>query len=410
MPSSEVTLLWTVLVGTLLFFVLAGTIVALVVLSQRSRLREQRRRLEELKAEVDERRKAQEELAASEMRYRSLVENTHGMYCILDGSFRVIYASPNMSESLGLVEEGIVGRSFLEVVDPRDRKRVSGFFTDCISRGVVDASSTFRLPIKAEGTLWVEQSIRIKRDEGGNVTELRSVLRDVTERRQSETSLRAFSNKIIIAQETERRRVARELHDGIIQLLSSILFRLRNAEASSSKSKRGSLVKESVDLLEEAVQEVRRISHQLRPSTLDNLGLAPALRTMCEEFTKKTGIALDFRFPENLRRLSSTVELTVFRTIQEALNNIEKHSGASHATVEVAERDGFVRALVADNGRGFRSSGSNKAGRRLEGMGLEGIKERVQFLGGSFDVSSEPQQGVRICLRLPLKERKVDEL
>ncbi len=220
--------------------------------------------------------------------------------------------------------------------------------------------------------------------------------------------VRRLSNRIIMAQEDERRRVALDLHDGIIQLLSSIQFRLQSGRKSKSRF-RITDVHEATGLLDKAIGEVRRIAHNLRPSVLDDLGLAAALRSMCEEFSRNSGIAVDFQYPRNASRLPQNVELTLFRTIQEAFNNIEKHSRATRVSLAVEERDGYVHATVQDNGVGLKRSLGRRGQDSKKGMGLDGMKERVQFLGGSVEITSKPRRGVTVSISIPRKPKGLTE-
>jgi two-component system NarL family sensor kinase len=156
-------------------------------------------------------------------------------------------------------------------------------------------------------------------------------------------------------------------------------------------------------LLDKAVKEVRRISENLRPSELDTLGLLAAARGLCEEFRERTRIDLQFQQTGFPVRLSPEVELTLFRIVQEALTNIERHAQATKVGVELAREDALVTLNIRDNGKGF-PAGPSPDGMRKGRMGLIGMRERVAFLGGRFLVDSTLDTGTGIAVRIPLRD------
>jgi two-component system, NarL family, sensor kinase len=207
------------------------------------------------------------------------------------------------------------------------------------------------------------------------------------------------------AQEGERRRVARELHDSVNQILSSVQFRLQVVEeklASLDETSWREVLKAKA-LLEKAIQEVRRISHNLRPSELDDLGLEAAVRSLCRAFSERTGIIVNVLGEGVPKSLGGDTELTLYRITQEALTNIEKHAGASRVEITFARKGGSIKAIIRDNGRGIKGPHS-KSGKG--GMGLVHMRERASFLGGACTWQSAPGEGTAITVRLPLPARK----
>ncbi len=411
MPSSEdVQLLWAVVLGAVVFFALGGALVVSVVFNQRRRIASQRKMLDELAkkeqaltAEVTERKQIEVALRESQSQYRDLVENISEMYCIADPDYNIVYGSPNLFARTGYHESMLIGSNFFHLVDNRDRQRVQHGFAEATKRGTVDTTIEFRIQPKNGMAFWVEQSTRIDREDGGSVVEYKSLLRDITERKRAEEVFRNLSNRIIEAQESERRRVARELHDGINQILSSIQFRLKSAEEKDT-GRKNPIVKELVEartLLEEAIQEVRRISQNLRPSILDDLGLPAAVRSVCDEFIERCNLQINTEFTGIVGRLPDNIELVLFRTIQEALNNIEKHSGATQVDVHLAIKDSYIEALVRDNGKGFDFLTLAEKRKKRRGLGLDGMKERVTYLGGTVEVTSKLHRGTEVLVQIP---------
>jgi len=413
-PSSEdIELLRAVILGAIVFLTLGGALVASVVFNQRRRIASQRKTLEELAqkeqaltAEVSERKQVEVALRESQLQYRNLVENISEMYCILDPQYNIIYGSPNLFTRSGYHETQLMGAPFSRLPDHRDRQRVQHTFDESTRKGTVDTSCEFRLQPKNGLAFWVEQTTRIERDGGGNVVEYRNLLRDITERKRAEEVFRNLSSRIIEAQESERRRVARDLHDGINQILSSIQFRLKSAEEKDS-TRKNPLVREIGEariLLEEAIQEVRRISQNLRPSILDDLGLIAAVRSVCDEFVERCKIQIDTEFSGIVNRLPDNIELVLFRTIQESLNNIEKHSAATRVDLRLAMKDAYIEALIRDNGKGFDYFALAEKRKKHRGLGLDGMKERVTYLGGTVEVTSKVHKGTEVLVQIPWVE------
>jgi two-component system NarL family sensor kinase len=157
-------------------------------------------------------------------------------------------------------------------------------------------------------------------------------------------------------------------------------------------------------LLEKTIQEVRRISRNLRPSELDDLGLAPAVRSLCGEFSERTGVATDVSFFRLPRKIAPEIELNLYRIIQEALTNIEKHAQAAHVTVRLSKQRGRLIASVRDDGRGFDPQASTRSAGQPPGMGLVDMRERAAFMGGSCSVLSNNEPGTEILIVVPLVE------
>lgn len=223
------------------------------------------------------------------------------------------------------------------------------------------------------------------------------VVTDITERKEAERARLELSRRILNAQEAERQRVARDLHDSINQLLSSARYRLSQADSRKPDAQnRG--IREARELLEHAIAEVRLISRNLRPSELDDLGLHAALRTLTREFQQRTGIATRFR-PLSTTKPSGEVAMAFYRIAQEALNNIEKHAQATRAELALAFSNGTATLSIRDNGRGMP-----KAVRKHQkiGWGLRNMRERASLLGGSIVLEPIRGKGTRVCVTIPV--------
>lgn len=223
------------------------------------------------------------------------------------------------------------------------------------------------------------------------------------ERLHAQEALRQLTSRVIEAQETERKRISRELHDSIGQMLSSVKFRLHAAiERGAKQTEIAHTLHEVQMLLEKTLQEVRRISQNLRPSVLDDLGLAAAVRSLTEEFEKQTHIPVLLKLDELPERLPSEIELVLFRIIQEAMTNVQRHAQATQLVVTVDHRDGTLRVSIRDNGRGFDPPAMETKPGVERGLGLDSIEERAASIGGSVRIESLPGKGTDIIVQIPL--------
>jgi signal transduction histidine kinase len=209
--------------------------------------------------------------------------------------------------------------------------------------------------------------------------------------------LQELSARLLSAQEEERRNISRELHDEVGQSLSALLMEAGNAAARVSPD--STEVRRHVEsikrLAEASVQVIRNMSLLLRPSMLDDLGLVPALEWQAREVSKRTGLRVQITADENASELPDDHKTCIYRVVQEALHNCARHAQAHNVTVEVLQQPSQILLSVVDDGRGFDA-------RRVRGLGLVGMEERVHHLGGALRVKSQPGSGTTIAVVLPL--------
>ena len=229
----------------------------------------------------------------------------------------------------------------------------------------------------------------------GNLEDVSGHISDISERRN-------LAAQIIKAQEEERRRVARDIHDGPAQTLANIVIQTEICEMLLERDLNDA--KKELNALKEIVraslQELRKIIFNLRPASLDDLGLRAVTKRYCEEFQEETGIKTDFRMFGDKTRLNSDIEVTLFRVIQESLTNVRKHSKAKNCVVKLEFSDGKVNLVVTDDGAGFEINAQDgkDAGQHF---GIMTIKERVALVDGSFNIESIPGQGTKIFTSIP---------
>ena len=219
----------------------------------------------------------------------------------------------------------------------------------------------------------------------------------------SERVARDMVRRVIAAQELERRRLARELHDETGQALTSILLGLKAIRAADNDEAAQQAEADLRELVVQALQDVRSLAVELRPSALDDFGLVPALERLAETFAERTGIRATVAAMLGEARLPPETETVVYRLVQEALTNVVKHAAASEVGIVLTMRDGGVSAVIEDDGEGFAESDV-----RSDALGLLGMRERLALLGGTLAVESTPGEGTTVIAYLPLIEARAE--
>jgi signal transduction histidine kinase len=225
------------------------------------------------------------------------------------------------------------------------------------------------------------------------------------ELQERETMLGELLHQVVSAQEGERRRVARELHDGTGQILTGLGLGLAAADESTKVNPElaSQQLSELKRLNAQALQELHNVIGDLRPSVLDNLGLVPALNAQVRDFESRTGVEVDFVIEGKRRRIRADLETIVFRIGQEALNNVAKHAEAGSVHLRLLFKNRSLKLDIEDDGRGFDSDEIlYGGGSRRSAWGLLGIQERVALVGGHCSISSEPNKGTKIEATIPL--------
>src|SRR3984893_4953927 len=243
-----------------------------------------------------------------------------------------------------------------------------------------------------EQVLWAAQR------ELGEAVKERTVELDRTNQ-----NLRELSARLMQLQDDERRRIARELHDSVGQMLAALGMNLAAVGTDIERlTKAAHTVNDSAALVQELSREVRTISHLLHPPLLDEAGLASALRWYVEGFAERSKIKVDLEIPEDFERLGRESETAIFRTVQECLTNIHRHSETPTARIRIAASDGYVCVEVEDRGKGIPSEKQFElASTGTPGVGIRGMRERLRQLGGSLDIHSNGK-GTLIVARLPV--------
>lgn len=314
-------------------------------------------------------------------------------------SRRIVFISKYVEKILGFTPEEIkaIPNFWRSVVLEEDLEKLSEATLNMFgNHGKL--VQEFRCRTKSGSVIWIDAYMDVTLDDGGKVVGLRGVAVDVTDRKQSEEAIRYLGAKLINAQEEERSRVARELHDGLSQSLALLSIQL-------GALGRGSLTPDSVSeqvehyrkMIRSLSSDVHRISHELHPAKLEQLGLESALEGICREIAAAQKMEIDFVAQNIPKKLPKDVSLCLYRVTQESLQNVQKHSGAHAAVVRISASNQFVDLIVSDNGRGFNPTAASEK----ESLGLISMRERIRSVKGTLFVESHPGAGTHIRVQVP---------
>jgi PAS domain S-box-containing protein len=357
--------------------------------------------------DMSERRLTLAKLRQAEARYRALVEKLPVVSYIagLEPLEAVEYVSPQIESLLGFPPEAWLDRPGLwrAQIHPDDRERVVAEMRRSLAvreRRV----SEYRLFHRNGAVIWVHDEAVYLEASSGELTAVQGVLLDITDReveRGARKRLQALSKDLVAIQEAERRRIGLELHDEIGQLLTALKLRIGSTDGLDV-GQMAERLREVDQLVDEAVEHVRNLSQDLRPSVLDDLGLLPALLSFFGRYTHQTKIRVQFeqRGLER-RRFPVEVETAAYRIVQEALSNAGRHSGAKVVHVRTTADATQITIAIEDAGVGFESELAMAAGRT---RGLAGMRERASLLHGTLNVESSPGRGCRVTGTLPTGE------
>lgn len=220
--------------------------------------------------------------------------------------------------------------------------------------------------------------------------------------RRMEESLRRLSHQLLSAQEEERRKISRELHDVIAQALTGINLKLSALKAGSQAdpTRLEAAIDSTQRLVEQSVDIVHRFARELRPTMLDDLGLIPALQTFIKAFSADTGVRVSLTVFSGIERSDGAVRTMLYRVAQEALTNVARHAQAGQVALTIRDLDGGIRMEIADDGKGFEMNGAASA-QKSNRLGLLGMRERVEMIGGTFAIVSVPGQSTTISVVVP---------
>jgi PAS domain S-box-containing protein len=336
----------------------------------------------------------------SEREFSTLVENSPDVICRLDRDLRDIYVSPALEALTGVPNESFLGKTSVETDVP-------DFGVEAVCRAAIESKKLAQQSFSYNERHYSTRAIP-ELSVDGSVESVMTITEDVTDRIRSEQELVQLTVRLFDIQDQERRRIARELHDGTAQNLFAISMNLQKmSQLDFSNDEFAQMVAECQSLGEQSLKEIRTLSYLLHPPLLDHTGLVSALQWYVEGFTKRSGIFVDV-FAEPIGRLPSDIEMALFRVVQEALSNVHRHSTSDTASIRLEHRNGDIVLQIKDRGKGLAidDHGPDTNGAVSLGVGIPGMKQRLRQLGGTLDISSN-QTGTTVSAVVPI-EKEVD--
>lgn len=341
-------------------------------------------------------------LRQSEEKYRDLFENAYDAIWLHDLDGNMLGSNKACEKLTGYSSEEFKNIHICQLLSEYSRSCMEQIERGLILNEDVEYRCEGELIKKGGSTATVQITTSLIAHDG-EVIGFQHSARDITEERKLQENLHYYLQQVTRAQEEERKRIARELHDETLQNLIAISRQLEKITSSDALWEESiEVVRDFKKKIEVAVHEIRRFSHDLRPSVLDDLGLLPALELLADDLDKQ-GIATRFKTVGEARRLVPEVEVMLFRIAQEAVSNIWRHSQASAAELVIEFSDALVRLNISDDGKGFRLPQRVVDMAGLGKLGLTGMYERAKLLGGNLMLTSKRGKGTTVTVEVPLK-------
>lgn len=325
---------------------------------------------------------------------------------LLDPDGAILFGNRRLGEIARAQLEGQQGSPFQQLVAFAERPRFEAFLRDGVGRTGVQEFAMAGENGSLTPVSIVLSTVSLETNARNGSTVLMAIITDLTDRKQAEATRLGLMKRVISAEDAERRRIARELHDETGQSLTALLVGLRAIEDQAVTVDVQSAARQLRGVAAQTVDNVGRLARGLHPSVLDDMGLAAAARRYLSDYAKSFGLVVDLRLDDSVSRpLPSLAQTTMYRILQEALTNVARHAKAQHVWVELAYDGAVLELVVRDDGVGFNAEAALK---EASGLGLHGMRERVALLGGSVEIESEARKGTTVRVRISTGERAGD--
>jgi len=344
-------------------------------------------------------------LKGADEAYRLMVQNMAEGALTVAPTGLILFSNEKLASMLAIPHEFVIGASFHDFIVPEDADIFSALLTRELGIG---AKCEVRL--KAPGGVPVPVSLSVNRLKLDGVDCFCVVVADLTDQKRNEEVLHALSARLLQVQEEDRRRIARGLHDGAFQRLAALEFKLNLVGQASPKLPPAAQrnLTECLDLVGECCKDLSNLAYLIQPPLLEEQGLGPALRAYVNGFNRRLGPQVSLNFPSRRGRLPVDAETTLFRIAQEALSNIERHSGSATAEILFRNKPGELLLEIADHGCGISKEILKQLNRgtALPGIGIAGMRERVRLLGGLMEICSG-SAGTTVRVKLPINRPRL---
>ena len=363
-----------------------------------------------INSDITELKNIEKEIIESESRYKSLIEQSFDGIALINNSGKIIIWNSKLLELLGYKVEEILEINFKNII----QNEINEISSEQKNLKFIDRNLHFKTEVvrKNKSHFPAEINISILKDEM-----IMYVIRDISERKSAEelheklfnklieaqNVMKNLSRQLILVQEQERRNIARELHDEIGQTLTAIKIDILNAMKFIPSLSAQEQLKDSIQMVEETLNNVRELSLNLRPSILDDLGLIPAVRWFLDRQSQRTGISAKVITKPFTEKIPPEIQITCYRIIQEAVTNIIKHSKAKNMSVEINIVLKELYIIISDDGIGYDVLSARKMATGGYSVGVLGMQERAEAVGGWLDIFSKPNEGTKIHAIFPLK-------
>lgn len=363
----------------------------------------------ELENEALRRKRAEGALRASEAQKRAILDASLDRIRYVDKDMRIIWGNKTTVLFHGMSPEDLVGRFCYEVFIGRHAPCEGCATLKALETGEIESAEMYHPKIKGiDGeTYWETYCVPLKND-AGEAEGFIQIGRDITRRKLAEKRVHTLSQQLLKAQESERQRISRYLHDHVGQELSLIKIGCETLfddylDVPHEMKKR--MVRLS-GIVHGTINTVRGLAYDLRPPCLDQLGLVQSVFQLCQDFSATTGLKVDFQAAgmDDLQ-IDPEIEINLYRLFQEALNNIKKHADAEHVVIRLVASYPNIILRIEDNGKGFDVEGRMLQASSEKRMGLSSMEERVSLLNGTLRIQSRLMVGTNIRIEIPLKEK-----